>query len=297
MSARILNAGIILFGAPARTGGMAFLATLEPSAVRRAYRAIAVTSHPDASRRGRRDTADGRLFIEASKAYETLMAWVLGGRPVPTVRPRGAEKTRTERPRQERTRPENERQERARTEKPRADKPRTEKPRAEKSRAEKPRAGASGGRAAGSSSRRTGAAAQSPLFYHGAVPRRRLRLAEYLYYTGRVSWQSMIKAIVWQRSVQPRFGEIARELSRISSADLWKILGSKLRHEQTGEAAQRLRILTAADVERVLRLQRLRHRKIGSYFVEEERMSGETLTGLLRELHRHNARFGSSSRP
>ena len=43
----------------------------------------------------------------------------------------------------------------------------------------------------------------------GPLPRRRLRLAEFLYYTGRVSWQSLIGAIVWQRSTRPHFGELA----------------------------------------------------------------------------------------
>jgi hypothetical protein len=265
MNAAILDAGITLFGAAARTGGAAFLAGLEPAAVRRAYRALAVASHPDAARRGgRRDATDGRRFIDASRAYEVLMDWVLKAETVP--RPAA----RRQRPRQE-----GPRQERPKQERPKQERPREEHPKQERSRA-------------------TGTGS-SPLFYRGALPRRRLRLAEYLYYTGRVSWQSMIKAIVWQRTVQPRFGEIARELSRISGADLWKILGSKLRHEQTGEAAQRLRILSAAEVERILRLQRLRHRRIGAYFMEEERMTGDALSQLLRELHRHNARCGPAA--
>ena len=256
LDARLIDAGILLFGAHARTGGMAFLAGLDPAVVRRAYRALAVASHPDALRRSAaaRGAPDGRRFIEASKAYELLMGWLLTTARAPRApaHPSGPSPSARRRPGGEGH---------AREEK----------------------------KARPASSQ--GASTKAPLFYRGALPRRSLRLAEYLYYSGRVSWQSMIKAIVWQRSVQPKFGEIARELSRISAEDLWKILGSKLRHEQTGQAAQRLRILSAAEVERILRLQRLRHRRIGAYFVEEERMSGASLTQLLRELSRHNARW------
>ncbi len=115
----------------------------------------------------------------------------------------------------------------------------------------------------------------APLFYRGPVPRRRLRLAEFLYYSGRIPWQSLINAIVWQRAMQPKFGELAREMQSISRPDLAKILGSRLRHEQMGETAQRLRLLTAAQVERILRMQRARRSLIGRYFVEKESMAGD----------------------
>ena len=133
------------------------------------------------------------------------------------------------------------------------------------------------------------------MYYRGPVPRRRLRLAEFLYYTGRVPWQSLIGAIVWQRAVQPRFGELARELRSISAQDLQRILGSRLRHEHTGETARRLDLLTTDQVERILRLQRARRRPIGRYFVEKESMTAAQLTALLRELYRHNARWGRTA--
>src|SRR5208337_3762600 len=163
----------------------------------------------------------GRRFIQASRAYELLMGYLLSRSAPPSP---GA---RVSRPRAEHGAP------RGTTEK----------------------------RTAGDARRTTGKRSTTEkrggaLYYRGPVPRRRLRLAEFLYYTGRVSWQSLIAAVVWQRRAQPRFGELARELRCISAPDLARILGSRLRHEQTGETARRLRILTAAEVERILRLQR-----------------------------------------
>jgi hypothetical protein len=238
---RLLDACALLLGPSTRRASVAFLQQLDMATVRRAWRVLAVASHPDAVRRNGAGQ-DARRFIQASRAYELLMGYLLS-RPAPrgTSEKRAAADTRAT-----------------------ADRP--------------------------SKSESRG----SPLYYRGPVPRRRLRLAEFLYYTGRVSWQSLINAVVWQRRAQPRFGELARELRCISSADLARILGSRLRHEQTGETARRLRILTAAEVERILRLQRARRRLIGRYFVEKESMTSAALGSLLHELHRHNARWGAA---
>jgi hypothetical protein len=217
--------------------GAAFLQQLDPATVRRAWRALAVSSHPDAIWRSaaKHGANDGRRFIEASRAYELVMGYLLSRPAAPAPSARASKRPAPEKPAEKR-----------------------------------------GG----------------PLYYHGPVPRRRLRLAEFLYYTGRVSWQSLINAVVWQKRGQPRFGELARELRSISSQDLARILGSRLRHEQTGETAQRLRLLSAAEVERILRLQRARKRPIGRYFLEQESMTSATLVSLLHELHLHNARWG-----
>jgi hypothetical protein len=218
--------------------------------VRRAWRALALASHPDASRRdGAATEQDGQRFIQASRAYELLMGYLLSRPVLPPSGLRATARRAAERRADGETRSS-----------------------AEKHSTTEKRGGA--------------------LYYRGPVPRRRLRLAEFLYYSGRISWQSLIGALVWQRRAQPRFGELARELRRISSQDLLRIFGSRLRHEQTGETARRLRLLTAEEVERVLRLQRARRRLIGRYFVEKESMTSAMLDSLLRELYLHNARWG-----
>jgi hypothetical protein len=216
-------------------------------------------THPDASARAgaKPGSVDGKRFIEASRAYELLMGYLLAQGAGMRAAPAGAHATR----------------------------PRPAPP-AARSTGEKTSKGP--GRASSGGTART---ESSPLHYHGALPRRRLRLAEFLYYSGRVSWQSLISAIVWQRSARPKFGELAKELRAITRQDLTKILGSKRRHEQTGETAQRLRLLSTEEVAQILRLQRARHKPIGRYFVEKERMPRVELTAILRELFRHNARY------
>ena len=128
------------------------------------------------------------------------------------------------------------------------------------------------------------------IYYRGPLPNRRLRIAEFLYYSGYISWQSLIKALVWQRASRPKFGEIARQLRIVTAGDMARVLQSRESREPTGAAASRLRLITVEDVRRILRIQRARQRPIGRYFVEQEKVSNEELLRLLHELFRHNAR-------
>ncbi len=289
-----------------RKAGDAFWQTLDVAVVRRAYRVLAVASHPDAARRSgaKAGMQDGKRFIEASRAYELLMGYLLK-RTRPAAPPSG--RSSRVRPGPSPSRGAGARQ--AGQEKKGAGARQTGQEKkgagARQTGQEKKGTGArhagqekkgAGARHAGPEKRSTGGKKSEPLFYRGPVPRRKLRLAEFLYYTGRVSWQSLISAIVWQRTAQPRFGELARDLRRISTPDIARILGSRLRHEQTGQTAQRLRLLTGPEVERILRLQKARRKLIGRYFVEKESMSSAVLTGILRELYRHNARWGREGR-
>jgi len=260
MNRYLIDAYATLLGASPRRGAQIPLHQLDISVIRRAYRRLAVMTHPDAAARAgaKPGSVDGKRFIEASRAYELLMGYLLAQGAAMRAAPATAHAARP--------RPA-----------PPAARPAGEKTTKGPGRANK-----------GSTSRTE----SSPLHYHGALPRRRLRLAEFLYYSGRVSWQSLISAIVWQRSARPKFGELAKELRAITRQDLTKILGSKRRHEQTGETALRLRLLTTEEVAKILRLQRARHKPIGRYFVEKERMPRTELTTILRELFRHNARYG-----
>jgi len=310
MNAKLLEACALLLGPTARAKGAAILQHLDVAVVRRAYRVLAVATHPDSARRSGSRQSDGRRFVEASNAYELVMSYLLG-RPSPAARGGGP---RTDAARsQGARRPGSDRrgagenakkpQDKGPGEKQKpgdkratGDKRHTEQKRREKRKTEEKRetgrAGDAGQTRGAGQAHTAGGSRATALFYHGPVPRRKLRLAEFLYYTGRISWQSLISAIVWQRAMQPKFGELAREMKGISSQDLARILSSRLRHEQTGQTAQRLRLLSATEVERVLRLQRARRRLIGRYFVEKESMPGDALSGIMHELFRHNARYG-----
>jgi hypothetical protein len=263
MEAKLLDACAVLLGPQARRAGQALLRQLTVATVRAAFRRLALRTHPDRAS----SPADGALFIEASRAYELLMAFLLTRRRPEDVRRQGAYQGPSSSPG---ARP----------------RPHARGPAAGQ------RSSAAGARAyaAGTHGARARADRGREVFYHGPLPRRRLRLAEFLYYSGSISWQSLINSLVWQRSGRPKFGEIARQLQLVSATDMTRVLLARVRHEPTGAAASRLRLITVDDVRRVLTIQRARQRPIGRYFVENERMSDLELARLLHELFRHNAK-------
>ena len=278
MESKLLDACAVLLGPQARRAGQALLRQLTVATVRAAFRRLALRTHPDSAS----GPTDGAQFIEASRAYELLMAFVLARRSPEEVRRQGAYQGPSgfthpgQRPHGPRPRPAGAR--------PYSAGARTYTAGAHAHQADSRPHEAGAQRASGHADR------AKEIFYHGPLPRRRLRLAEFLYYSGNISWQSLIGALVWQRSGRPKFGEIARQLRLISAGDMTRVLLARVRHEQTGAAASRLRLITVEDVRRVLRIQRARQSPIGRYFVEKGRVSDPELSRLLHELFRHNAR-------
>jgi len=123
------------------------------------------------------------------------------------------------------------------------------------------------------------------------LPLRRLRFSEYLYFSGLISWQSLIASIVWQRQGRPKFGEIARGFRVLTLEEVLQVLRCKTGLEPTGAAASRLQLLTPQEVTAVLRHQRSLQKPIGRYFLERERMSREELSRLIQQLFRRNSQF------
>jgi hypothetical protein len=69
MDRRLIDAMATLLGPQARRAGQTFLHQLDVSVIRRAYRRLAMTTHPDAVRQaGGKTAVDGKRFIEASQA-------------------------------------------------------------------------------------------------------------------------------------------------------------------------------------------------------------------------------------
>jgi hypothetical protein len=126
--------------------------------------------------------------------------------------------------------------------------------------------------------------ARESIHHLGAIPRRRLRFAQYLYYAGVIDWDMLVAAMRWQRRARPRIGEIAREMRFLSPEDICDILRRKLADERFGEAALRLRHLDRLGLFAVLARQRRFDRPIGRFFVERHVL---TPGGLTQQLDRH----------
>lgn len=125
----------------------------------------------------------------------------------------------------------------------------------------------------------------------GILPQRRLFFGEFLYYSGAVTWNAFIKAIVWQRRQRPRFGEIARRWRYISEHELRLILARKRFCEPIGETAVRMNSLSRFQVNTILFHQMFIQKPIGEFFVERGYLTRGRIDELLRDFKKHNSKF------
>jgi hypothetical protein len=128
-------------------------------------------------------------------------------------------------------------------------------------------------------------------FYTGKIPSRGLLFGQYLFYSGKVSWESLIRAIVWQRNQRPRMGEIAMNWGMLSEWQFRLIFLKRRPGEQLGEAAVRMCFLKQAQVKALLYHQRRLQKPFGEYFLIHNILSRSELQAILTEFIRHNTGY------
>jgi len=131
--------------------------------------------------------------------------------------------------------------------------------------------------------------------YRGPIPERQLLFGHYLYYAGQVSWQSLIKALMWQKGQRPRLGEIARERGWLSREEIFLVLKGCLSSSLPfGQQALQQGLLTQGQLLMLLLAQRRQHKKVGEFFVTQNILTSQQLHVLLGRFQRHNARLARS---
>jgi hypothetical protein len=127
------------------------------------------------------------------------------------------------------------------------------------------------------------------------VPRRRLRLAEFLYYTGRVPWPALVEAIAWQRRQRPALGAIAVGFGFLTPGEVAELLSRRLAEAAYrvpfGEYAVREGLLTPFQLLAVLGRQLRLQRPIGQFFVERGLVEDAELEAVRRSMLSHNLRW------
>jgi len=124
-----------------------------------------------------------------------------------------------------------------------------------------------------------------------AVPRRRLRLGEYLYHARVIPFSVLIEALVWQRRQRDRFCEVGRRWGYLSDTEVRLLLSQRRLHELVGATARRLQLLTSFQIRTVLAFQQSRQQPIGNFFIRRGHLSPADLHSLLQRLDRHNTAF------
>jgi curved DNA-binding protein CbpA len=105
-------------------------------------------------------------------------------------------------------------------------------------------------------------------FYTGSIPKGILMIGQFLYYSGLISWRTLIEAICWQRRQRPKIGQIAIAWGLITSEDIMRILTDRTLNEKFGECAHRNGYISNFEQFALVGKQRQLQRPLGEYFVE-----------------------------
>lgn len=128
-------------------------------------------------------------------------------------------------------------------------------------------------------------------YYDAEIPKRKLRFAEYLFYSKRINWNILINSIVWQYQNRPRFGEIARELGYINTDSLLTILKNSNNDEKIGDAGIRLNVIDNFQRYVILGKQRQYNCMIGQFFTENNIFTEKELIEFISEQDSYNKTF------
>ncbi|MDA8419534.1 MAG: J domain-containing protein [Desulfobacteraceae bacterium] len=266
----------VLFGADLQIS-RGFLEYLQHAGIKSAYRKKALETHPDMladrGEEAKRKSAD--LFRLVHQAYANLTTYLHArenGFRFPEAAPRPWPRTVNVRPAAPQSRP-------AASASGRKS--------ASAARAKPPPAAETNSRRA-----RAASAWQGPQTPASAkIPARRLLFGHYLYYSGLATWQTIVKALVWQRTGRPRLGEIGRRFGWLNEEDILFILKRRSLAKPFGSAAVELGLLTEGQVRLMLFQQGRLQRKFGQYFVVHHLLTPAQLTVITSQFFRHNAAF------
>jgi hypothetical protein len=125
-------------------------------------------------------------------------------------------------------------------------------------------------------------------FYQGRFPRYKLLIGQYLYYSGIISWQTLINAVIWQKKQRPMFGQIACQWGILSNNDVSRILRNRQYHEKIGQYALRAGYISPFQLMAIKGRQRILHQPIGNYFIEQSIVTPEQMDGLIKKMTTHN---------
>ncbi len=254
----IFKACRTLFGAEVDLS-LDFLSYLQPSGVKTAYRQRVKETHPDTvvgdAAQQRRQTG---LFQELVAAYELFGNFF-------KQRERGLSLA-------------------GRTHAP---------PRPAQPQPAKPAGGFRSGRSAqeGAHARRgpsRGPTPRQPHLYCGNLPGRTLEFGLFLYYQRLIDYRQLVEALVWQRRQRPNLGDIAQRWGWLTDQEIRTILGSRGPLRRFGEKAVHLQYLSDRQLQTLLYYQRSQQKRLGQFFVEQKILTAADVDRLVLEQQSHN---------
>jgi hypothetical protein len=137
-------------------------------------------------------------------------------------------------------------------------------------------------------------------YYTGEIPKVALVLGRFMYYSGMISWKTLLNAIIWHRKNSPPLGRIAQDWGYLTAEEITRILAHKINGEKFGEIATRLGLLTPLQLLAILGKQRNLKQPFGEYFIKNGIYRPVTLEEIVERQKEHNrniARLRASAAP
>jgi len=238
--------------------GQDFVLSLDHSALKKAYRTKALSTHPDrCAALGRQSQAQATArFQDVNLAYQTLSKYLNqrsgNGRPKPIFT---AEEVRSWK-------------------------------RSASGRTWTPRAGQQDRRPPWETAQRV------RVYAPDKVPNWQVRTGEFLYFAGVVSWNQLISALVWQKQQRLALGEIARRWGWLSEPEVMDLLNDRKRGERLGEILLRHGFISDFQLSMLLRHQEKTQKPLGRFFIQNGLFSEPQLLRYLDDLRHHNQKHG-----
>jgi hypothetical protein len=132
---------------------------------------------------------------------------------------------------------------------------------------------------------------QNHRYYEGLMPTIALKTGLFLYYSGKISYEQMVEALVWQRNMRPPIGELAVQWNWIHKSFIEIVLKDVARGGQFGERAVSMGLLKESQVKVLLRHQYFLQKPIGHYFVNNKILTSAEIKESLLIMSIHNKLF------
>lgn len=129
---------------------------------------------------------------------------------------------------------------------------------------------------------------QNPHVKPTSIPAIPLEFGMYTFYQGKVSYQQLIEALVWQRRQRPTLGAIAQKWGWLTEAKVAHTLGYRGHAVRFGKKAIELGYLKQHQVDALLQYQQSLQKRIGQYFIEKGLLSKEEADLISQKLEAHN---------
>jgi len=131
--------------------------------------------------------------------------------------------------------------------------------------------------------------------YKGTIPARPLLFGLFLYYSGVITWKTIVDVLVWQRKHRKRLGELGFHMGWLTKEDIFNIVRD---HEDVllfGESAIKRGLLSDRQLLILLNQQKKEARKFGEYFLEKRILTPEALEYQLEAFHTHNMKYAKKA--